>query len=236
MRKIDVCLSPDLLHLFDISDKTVIIVDILRATSCMVSGIASGVVKIIPFADLESCLAMKEKGFITAGERGGQKVEEFDIGNSPFSYMQDSLRGRSVAVTTTNGTRAIELSKGAPDILIAAFLNLGATADHIKNHSGDILILCAAWKGLVNLEDTLYAGALASLLLDAGFDTDCDATLVASQLYMNVSDNLEGALENSSHVLRLKNFGIQKDIEFCTRIDEFDIVVGLKDEAIVKLS
>ena len=236
MRQVDACLSPELIHLYDISDKTVVIVDILRATSCMVAGISTGVDHIIAFDNLEQCMAMKEKGYVTAGERGGQKVDGFDIGNSPFSYMEPGMNGRSVAVTTTNGTRAIELSKTAPEILIAAFLNLSATADHILKGDRDVLILCAAWKGRVNLEDSLFAGALSLLLLENNFTTECDATLLVTQVYQKASANLGQALENSSHVNRLKKFGIQRDIEFCTRIDEFDSVVGIEDGRIKRLS
>ena len=235
MRKIDICLSPELLHLYDISDKTVVIVDILRATSCMVAGISNGVERIIPFDDLQKCLAMKEQGFITAGERGGEKVDGFDIGNSPFSYMAPELKGKSVAVTTTNGTRAIELSKGAAQILIASFLNLNATSNFILQSNHPVIILCAAWKGRVNLEDTLFAGALANLLLKNDFETECDATLVATQLYENVEDDLDKALKNSSHVRRLQKFGIQKDIDYCIKRNEFNTVVGILNNEIKRL-
>jgi len=235
MRKVEVCLSPDLLHLYDISEKTVVIVDILRATSCMVAGIASGVKSIAPFADLEECFEMKVKGYITAGERGGQKVEGFDIGNSPFSYMEEPVKGKSIAVTTTNGTRAIALSKGAPQILIGSFLNISSTEEYLFQTQRDVLILCAAWKGRVNLEDTLFAGALAGRLLIREFITECDATLASSQLFQKAANDLAGTLAESSHVKRLKNFGIEKDIEFCLRIDEFNVVAGLVDNEIVKL-
>ena len=107
MKTVDVCLSPDLMHLYDVRDKTVVIIDILRATSCMTTAFAHGINSITPFAKLEDCIAMKAKGYFTAGERDGKKVDGFDLGNSPFEYMEEKLKGKKIAFTTTNGTQAI---------------------------------------------------------------------------------------------------------------------------------
>ena len=96
MKTIDVCLSPDLMHLYDVRDKTVVIIDILRATSCMTTAFAHGIESITPFAKLEDCIAMKAKGYFTAGERDGKKVDGFDLGNSPFEYMEEKLKGRKI--------------------------------------------------------------------------------------------------------------------------------------------
>ncbi|MEM9857283.1 MAG: 2-phosphosulfolactate phosphatase, partial [Bacteroidota bacterium] len=150
MKTLDVCLSPDLIHLHHLNDKSVVIVDILRATSCMVSGLANGVDHIIPFADLNECRKMKDQGYLIAGERGGEKVEGFDLGNSPFDYMNSQVKGRKVATTTTNGTVAIEKSKGAKNIIIGAFLNITAVADFLRKREESVIIFCAGWKGKVN--------------------------------------------------------------------------------------
>src|ERR1044071_8838835 len=104
MRSIEVCVSPEMMHLHDVSDKTVVVVDILRATSCMVTAFAHGVDCIMPFAELEECRLMSQQGYITSGERNGEKVEGFDKGNSPFEY-QEEIRGKKIAFTTTNGTQ-----------------------------------------------------------------------------------------------------------------------------------
>src|SRR5882672_9962544 len=112
MKSIDVCLSPELMHLYDVKDRTVVVVDILRATSCMVTAFAHGVDSITPFADLNACRVMKQKGYITSGERDGKMVDGFDKGNSPFEYTGADIRGKKIAFTTTNGTQAIEKAKG----------------------------------------------------------------------------------------------------------------------------
>ena len=124
MKTIDVSLSPDLMHLYTVSDKTVVVVDILRATSCMTTAFAHGIKGIIPVADLKDCLALKSALVHTAGERDGKKVDGFDFGNSPFEYMNPKLTGKLIAFTTTNGTQAIVKSHGARHIIIGSFLNL----------------------------------------------------------------------------------------------------------------
>ncbi|MEO1050843.1 MAG: 2-phosphosulfolactate phosphatase [Bacteroidota bacterium] len=234
MKSIDVCLSPELVHLYNVNDKVVVVVDILRATSCMVAGIANGVESITPFANLEACRAMKEQGYFIAGERNGQKVEGFDIGNSPYSYMADELKGQRVAVTTTNGTVAIEKSKEAIQVIIGAFLNLSAVVNYLKSQENDVLILCAGWKGKVNLEDTLYAGALAEQL-QGDFQYDCDAPLAAQAIYNQAKDDLLGFLANSSHVNRLKRLNIQKDIEFCLEPDQFEDIPVLVEGKLIRM-
>lgn len=113
MKTIDVCLSPELMHLYDVRNRTVVVVDILRATSTMVTALAHGAESITPFAKAEECLEMKYRGYITSGERDGKKIEGFSKGNSPFEYMDDQVRGMKIAFTTTNGTQAIEKSKEA---------------------------------------------------------------------------------------------------------------------------
>ena len=228
MRTIDVCLSPDLMHLYDVSDKTVVVIDILRATSCMTTAFAHGIDSIKPFADLAECQAMKPKGYFTAGERNGEKVEGCDFGNSPFEYMKEEVKGIKIAFTTTNGTQAIAKSAGAREIIIGSFLNLTAVVNYLKNGSNNVLAVCAGWKGKVNLEDTLYAGALVEQLKDH-IKPDCDAPVAAQQLYNVAKNDLVKFLSTSSHVQRLARLNIHKDIEFCLTPDQYIVVPMLID-------
>ena len=232
MRTIDVCLSPDLMHLYTVHDKTVVVVDILRATSCMTTAFAHGVKTIKPFAKLEDCLAEKNNGFFTAGERNGEKVEGFDLGNSHFEYMNKNLVSKQIAFTTTNGTQAIAKSVGAKEIVIGSFLNLNAVAQYIRKGSNNILVVCAGWKGKVNLEDTLYAGALVELLKDIT-QPECDAPMAAQHLYNLAKHDMVDFLKNSSHVKRLNRLDIHKDIVFCLTPDQYDVVPVLRDGALV---
>jgi 2-phosphosulfolactate phosphatase len=231
-RTIDVCLSPDLMHLYPVHDQTVVIVDILRATSCMTTAFAHHIESITPFAQLPECLALKDEGYLTAGERDGKKVEGFDLGNSPFEYMNPALKGKKIAFTTTNGTQAIAKSIGAKDIIIGSFLNLSAVVKYLGQVETNILIVCSGWKGKVNLEDTVFAGALVENLKH-DFDYACDAPIMAQRLYADARHNLRAFLQDSSHIKRLQRLNIQKDIDFCLTEDQYDLVPVIRENRIM---
>lgn len=230
MNKIEVCLSPELIHLFDLKGKIVVVVDILRATSSMVSGFASGVKEIIPVTKVEECKALQAKGYVGGGERNGQKVEGMDIGNSPFSYMDAEMVGKSIAMTTTNGTLAINKSKEADEILIGAFLNIQAVANYLQEAKKDIVVFCAGWKGRVNLEDSLFAGNLISLLKETHKCAD-DAALMTESMWEVAKDNVKGYLSQCAHAQRLKKLevDIDKDIDHCLERDLYQIVPYFRD-------
>jgi 2-phosphosulfolactate phosphatase len=232
MKTIDVCLSPELMHLYDVRNRTVVVVDILRATSCMVTAFANGVESITPFADLEQCLKMKTRGYITSGEREGKKVEGFDKGNSPFEYMDNQVLGMKLAFTTTNGTQAIEKSRDAKEVVIGSFLNLTSVVRYLLLGENPVLIVCAGWKGRVNLEDTLFAGAVVDKLRDY-LGLDCDAPLAAQHLYNLAKDDMAKFLGESSHVKRLNRLNIYQDFEFCLKIDEYKVLPRLKNGVLV---
>jgi len=231
MKTIDVCLSPDLMHLYKVENRTVVVVDILRATSCMITAFAYGAESITPFANLENCLAMKKQGYITSGERDGKKVDGFDRGNSPYEYMDETVKGKNVAFTTTNGTVAIEKSKGAKEVIIGSFLNLSTVAKHLLLNGSNILIVCAGWKGKVNLEDTLFAGALVEKLKDH-IEPDCDAPIAAQHLYNLAKDDMVKFLANSSHVRRLSHLDVHNDIEFCLTPDKYKVLPRLNNHVL----
>jgi 2-phosphosulfolactate phosphatase len=228
MKTIDVCVSPELMHLYDVQNSTVVIVDILRATSCMVTAFAHGAASITPFSSTEECRRMKSKGYITSGERNGEKVSGFDKGNSPFEYMGDQVTGQKIAFTTTNGTQAIDKAKLAKQIIIGSFLNVTSVTHYLLLSEHDILVVCAGWKGKVNLEDTLFAGALVENLRNH-IEPDCDAPLVAQHLYNQAKVDMVKFLSNSSHVKRLNRLNIIKDIEFCLTPDLYSVLPILKN-------
>lgn len=228
MKKIDVCFSPDLIHQYDINDRCVVVIDVLRATSCMVAGLGSGVQSITPVATVEECEALGKQGYIMAGERGGEKLPQFDLGNSPFEYMDAQFKGKRIATTTTNGTKCIDLAKDAPEVIIGAFLNLKAIVNHLKNQSRDVLLFCAAWKGKFNLEDSLFAGAVCDGL-KKDFDMESDAAISAFYLYQAMSQDIEYYVSRSNHASRLSKFKVVEDISYCSKTNEFDVVPKLKE-------
>ncbi|MDW3195912.1 MAG: 2-phosphosulfolactate phosphatase [Cytophagales bacterium] len=230
---IEVCLTPALIEQFDLSGKVVVVVDIFRATSCMVAGLSNNVKAIYPVATVDECLALGKKGMLMAGERGGIKIPEFDLGNSPFDYLQEHVTNREVGVSTTNGTLALSKSRAADEILVGAFLNLAATTQYLETLNKDLVIHCAGWKGTVNLEDTLYAGALIDRLSQK--ELKDDATFLAHSLFLQHQNDLLGAAEQSAHAQRLAGFGIKKDIAFSLQDSIYDTVIRLEGEKLVKV-
>lgn len=234
MKKIDVCLSPELIHLYDIEERVVVVVDVLRATTCMVTALANGVRRIRAFANLDTCRIMKRSGYVIAGERGGMKVDDFDLGNSPLDYLNDAYLGEQLAVTTTNGTLAINKSKHAKEVIIGALVNLNAVVEYLKSQQSDVLIFCAGWKGKVNMEDTLFAGAVIDKLVGE-FESECDASQVAQMIYNEAKDDIFGFLKNASHVKRLNGLNIEEDIRFCLTLNQYDIIpVFIGEDLVIK--
>ena len=234
MKQIDVCLTPDLLHQHAIGNTIVVVADVFRATSCMVTAFAHGVKTIVPVATVEECRRWQERGYLAAAERNAQRIDGFELDNSPFTYMNEQIRNANVAMTTTNGTLAITQSRSAVKVLVGSFLNLEAVVRYLKTERYDVMVLCAGWKGRVNMEDTLFAGALVERLKDSYAMAE-DSAIMAWRLYEQGKDNLAGYLSNSSHVKRLQRLGIQKDITYCLQHDIYDVVPVLRGNALVAM-
>ncbi len=233
MKNIDVCPTPELLHLYKLEGKIAVVVDIFRATSCMTTAFAHGVAKIIPVAQLDECRALQKQGLIAAAERDARKAEGFDLDNSPFSYMNPDLREKTIAVTTTNGTLAITRSTAADQVLVGSFLNKRTIVDHLRAMPNDVLIVCAGWKGKVNLEDILFAGAVVCSLKNE-YAVEDDSALSALMIYEAAKFNMIKFIAGSSHVRRLHGLGLIKDIEFCLREDVYDVLPVLEGDALVR--
>lgn len=234
MKKIDVCPTPELLHLYSLENKIAVIVDVFRATSCMTTAFAHGIEKIIPVAQIDECKALQQQGYLAAAERNAAKVEGFDLDNSPFSYMNPELAGKTLAMTTTNGTLAITKSMEAEQVIVGSFLNRKAITDYLHSQPYDVLVVCAGWKGKYNLEDTLFAGAVVCALKNE-YTIEDDGALAAHMIYDAAKFNMIKFIANSSHVRRLARLNLTRDIEFCLRENLYDVVPVLKDRALVKL-
>lgn len=232
---IDVCLSPNLIDLYDLEGKIVVVVDILRATSVMVTALAHGAREIIPVATLEEAKKYQQDGFLCAAERGGAQVEGFPFDNSPFSYMCEEIIGKPIVITTTNGTLAISKSVTADQVLVGAFINIEALSKYIAGQNKDVIIHCAGWKGKTNMEDTLFAGALTELLSES-HDLACDTAHLALNYYLSVKDCLPETVKNSAHAKRLNKLEIIKDIEFCTENSKYDVIPSLQGDKLVNIN
>jgi 2-phosphosulfolactate phosphatase len=237
VRGLEVCLTPALLPLYNVEDYIVVIIDIFRATSSICYGIENGAEAIIPVSEVEECAAYRERGFnyLLAAERNGEVVTGFDFGNSPFAYTAEKVAGKTVVLTTTNGTHALHLSRNAKNIVIGSFLNLTALCNWLKTQDESILMVCAGWKNNFNLEDTLFAGAVIEQLKGDGYVLD-DPALAANDLFQIGKNDIGQYLSKTSHGERLKKLGIEKDIAFCLQVDIATAIPILQGEKLVKLA
>ncbi|TCD10772.1 2-phosphosulfolactate phosphatase [Pedobacter frigidisoli] len=234
-KKIEVCLTPSLIDLYDIEQSIVVVIDILRATSSITYGIENGATAIIPVANVEDCLNYSDKGYLLAAERNGEVVEGYDFGNSPFSYTKEKVSGKIIVLTTTNGTKALHLAnKRAFQVVIGSFLNLDSLCEYLKKQDKNVLLLCAGWKDQFNLEDTLFAGAVVSKLRK-NFEHFDDSSVAAEDLYSLAKDDLRKYLHKSSHSHRLAQLNIEEDVVFCLQLNVCEAIPVLQGEKLVKL-
>ncbi|MGK9117409.1 2-phosphosulfolactate phosphatase [Olivibacter jilunii] len=233
-KEINVCLSPALIHLHDMRNSIVVVIDIFRATTSMCYGLANGAEGIIPVAEVSTCAIYKDHGYLLAAERNGEVVDGFDFGNSPFSYVSEKINGRTIVLTTTNGTKAIHLSREAKNVVIGSFLNLTALCNWLRRQDDPVLLVCAGWKDNFNLEDTVFAGAVINKLKDSHQKGD-DAAIAAENLYLAAANDLADFLAQSAHSKRLQHLGIQKDIDFCLQVDLLNTIPVLKGDRLVVL-
>lgn len=232
MLKIEVVLSPALLHLTDVKNANVVVIDILRATSTICTAIHHGAESVMALSTPSETLTWREKGYLTAAERDGHKLDGFDLGNSPFECMDGKVKGKKIALTTTNGTKCIHAvsNNGAKAVFAGSFLNLNAMAKHLANDGGRIVLLCAGWKDSFNLEDTLFAGALAQeVSMFTEVDIDCDAALMSIDLYNLAKSDLKTYLKKSSHYKRLSHLSHEEDMVYCMQTSIFETIVGVVD-------
>lgn len=233
---IEVCYTPQAYPLFYKPNAIVVVIDVLRATSAITTAFYNGVSKMIPIATLEDAKKYKDQGYMVAAERDGEIIEGFDLGNSPFGYMNSKVKGKTIAITTTNGTQAIEAAKGADTLIVGSFLNFSEVVEYLKSQKKDVLFLCAGWKNKFNLEDTLFAGAVAeALVLKSNFKTTCDSTIAAIELYKIAKHDLYGFLGNSSHRNRLAKLDLERDIKYCLTPDQCPVIPILEEGYLVKL-
>jgi 2-phosphosulfolactate phosphatase len=231
---IEVVLTPKLLPLYPLEGKVVVVIDVLRATTTMTVALDQGANAVIPVESIEECLSYKNRpDYILAGERGGQKIEGFQYGNSPFEFMDGVVNGKTLVLTTTNGTRAIQMSKGAYQVICGGFLNFSALTRWLINESSDTILLCSGWRDKFNLEDTVFAGAVVNYLKEY-FLVDSDSSFAAEKLYLNSRKNMLHFMKQSSHYRRLARFGVVNDIKYCLRPDLTNVVPVLKGNALVK--
>ena len=235
-KRIEVCFTPGEYAYYKDEFEIVVVIDVLRATSAMCAAFDNGVLSIIPVPTVEEALQYKNKGFLAGAERMGQIVEGFDFGNSPFSFMNEELRGKEIVLTTTNGTKSLDVAKDADTVVVGSFLNLTAISSWLSKQNKNILCLCSGWQDKFNLEDTICAGAISDFLISTGnFISVEDSSIAAKYLFLSAKDNYLVYLKSSSHRRRLKHLNLNEDIKYCLTPDQTDVIPILKNGKLVKL-
>lgn len=214
-----------------------VVIDALRATSVIAAAIASGAKCVIPVAEVDEALAvyknLPEGAALLCGERGGNKIPGFHLGNSPLEFTPEAVRGKTLVMSTTNGTRAILAASGAAKLALGAVVNASAVGRAAAASGLDVTILCAGTEGLFTLEDVLAAGAIADAMNAPDAEMD-DLTRTAISLYRMHEKDLAGALADCRHAKVLRDLGFGGDIEYCMGKDRLDVTPVYEDGRITK--
>jgi 2-phosphosulfolactate phosphatase len=233
---IEVCYTPQAYNLFHKDEAIVVVIDVLRATSAIVTAFYNGVSKMIPVATVEEAKEYQANGFMAAAERNGEMIEGFELGNSPFGYMNNKVKGKTIAISTTNGTQAIEASRKASKIIVGSFLNLDVVCEYLAAQKKHVILVCAGWKNKFNMEDTLFAGAVVEKLTNEnGFSIDCDSALASKHLYNIAKNDLYEFLSTSSHRNRLAKLDLERDIQYCLTPNQCPVIPVMEGKYLVKM-
>ena len=209
----------------------------MRATSTIAAALHNGAKSIIPVDSVAECISLgKQMEVITAGERDGKIAEGLEYGNSPFTYPKEFIKGKTLVLTTTNGTKLLHmaLAENAKAIITGSFPNLSAVCNYLSEQKQNVILACAAWKDRVNLEDTLFAGAVIQRIKE-NFSINCDASKMAENIYAEAKDDLYEFMKknDASHYHRLTNFGLEKDIRHCLTADVDNVLPIYQDGRLI---
>jgi len=212
-----------------LKEKAAVVIDVLRATSTIVTALANGCREVIPVMEIEEAVNMAKNydknAFLLAGERGNVAINGFHLSNSPLEFTRETVEGKTIIITTTNGTRAIRRAYEAEEVVIGCMLNARAVAEHLCNQNKDVVILCAGTEGKFSLDDVMTAGMIAFDMCSRRNDIELDDLAFASKYMYEINKNdINAFLSNTYHYKRLKEAGFEDDIKYCLQNDVISIV------------
>lgn len=236
MKELEICLSPALYHLYKKDKQVVVVIDVIRASTSICTAFHAGVSKIFPVTSAEEAMRSKEKGHIISGERNSEKLDGFDLGNSPFEFQSPTLKGKDLTMTTTNGTLAIQTAQSAHQVLIGSFINFDVLLNYLLKKESDVLLLCAGWEQKVNIEDSLFAGKVAQFLIQSGkFTSTSDSVSLSIEIYNASKENLYDYIISNSPRLKSKLSFLEDDIRYCLYGEQLEVLPVLKGECLVDM-
>lgn len=230
----------------DLSDTVCVVFDILRATSTMVTALANGATAILPVAEIQEALAIRQRQpeVLLAGERDGMRIRafqtggiDFDLGNSPREYIRERVDGKTIIMTTTNGTRALRACAAAKKVLVGSFLNLRSVANWIRDQlPSHLLLVCSGTYDQATLEDTLAAGALCEKIWPYyALGQIADSAEISRRLYPLLQSDLFGAMRHSRNGQRLlANPALRDDVRACVQRETISLVAELGSDGMVR--
>lgn len=224
--KVDIIISADDIKSEKVKDKLVVVIDMLRATSVITTAVSNGCEKVIPVLTVEEAkeIASRDRGrFLLGGERGALKIEGFDYSNSPLDYTSEVVKGKTLIMTTSNGTRAIKGSLGAKHILIGAMINAEAVAKKLLEYKDDVVIVNAGTYGQFSIDDFLCSGYIIDCLKR---HTEVELTDIATTAHYIYSqhEDIYSFIKFASHYNRIQELGLQEDLNYCCKKDITKVV------------
>lgn len=232
--RIEVVPTPRELRPLEPAD-TVAVIDVFRASTTICAAINAGARLVVPAADVEQAVKLARNAggveAVLAGERDCQRIEGFALGNSPREYTRETVGGRTVILTTTNGTEALLAARDAGLVVVCGFVNLSVVAAALAD-CNSVTILCAGNQGRLSLEDFVCAGGLVTRLETGGAELS-DAAWAASAAFERLEGDLRAALLETEHARRLARLGFASDLDLALRLDAFPVLPILADGRIV---
>lgn len=235
--KVDVIISADDIKEEKIKDKNVVVIDVLRATSVMVTALKNGCNEVIPVKEIEEALEIvnnNKDAYVLGGERQGIKIKDFNLSNSPLEYTEAVVKGKTVVMTTTNGTKAIKNSEAAGRIFIAALINGEAVAKKLLALGEDVVFVNAGTNGQFSMDDYITSGYIISLMKAFSEEEIVLTDVAETSLYISeMNPSVDGFLKKATHYRRMEDLGYFEDLRYCLTKDIIDIVPEYKDGKII---
>lgn len=218
----------------DLRGKTAVIIDVLRASSTIVTAISNGAKGVIPVEDMGSASKISQSldspHYLLCGEKDGKKIDGYALGNSPLEYSAETVQNKTIILNTTNGTKAIKRSLLADEIIVGCFLNLEAIVEALRHSENELVLVCSGWHGRLALEDLLCAGNIIYELTQGTLPDDArDGAKVAFGLFEKFGNNVYETISHSNHAVRLEGIVGHEDVEFCCQVSKFNILPTLTD-------
>ncbi|AGX41129.1 2-phosphosulfolactate phosphatase family protein [Clostridium saccharobutylicum] len=237
--KVDIIISADDIIESKIEDKIVVVIDMFRATSVIVTALNNGCKEVVPYLTIEETLEhagkLNRQDYILGGERRAVKIEEFDLSNSPIEYKKNVVENKTVLMTTTNGTRTLTKSTNAKTILIAAMINAKAVAEKLLEINEDVVIINAGTNGNFSMDDYICSGYIINEMLSVNNKIQLTDIARTANIIYEANTDIISYVKEASHYSVMKSLGLDEDIEYCMKKSIIDIVPEYKDKKITCL-